>query len=73
VVLRAIGQRKVYNFFGCFGGAWCKEKNDHKAHDNTSRPTRNLIPLEEMLVPNLLRGKGISIGGDLDVGGEGSE
>jgi hypothetical protein len=24
--LRAIGQRKVYNFFGFFGGAWYKDK-----------------------------------------------
>jgi hypothetical protein len=24
--LRAIGQRKVYNFFGVFGGAWYKGK-----------------------------------------------
>jgi hypothetical protein len=27
VALRAIGQRKVYNFFGFFGGAWYKDKN----------------------------------------------
>jgi hypothetical protein len=24
--LRAIGQQKVYNFFGFFGGAWYKDK-----------------------------------------------
>jgi hypothetical protein len=26
VALTAIGQWKVYNFFGFFGGAWCKDK-----------------------------------------------
>jgi hypothetical protein len=26
-VVRAIEQRKVYNFFGIFGGAWYKGKN----------------------------------------------
>jgi hypothetical protein len=26
VALRAIGQRKVYNFFGFFSGAWYKDK-----------------------------------------------
>jgi hypothetical protein len=37
--LRAIGQRKVYNFFDFFGGAWYKGKTNYKAHDNTSRAT----------------------------------
>jgi hypothetical protein len=26
VALRVIGQRKVYNFFGFFGGVWYKDK-----------------------------------------------
>jgi hypothetical protein len=31
------------------------------------------VPFDERLVPNLPRGRGRSIGGDLDVGEEGSE
>jgi hypothetical protein len=32
-----------------------------------------MIPLDESLIPNLPRGIGRSIGGDLDVGEEGSK
>jgi hypothetical protein len=32
-----------------------------------------MIQLDDRLVPDLLRGRGRSIGGDLDVGEEGSE
>jgi hypothetical protein len=71
--LRAIGQRKVYNFFDFFGGAWYKEKTNYKAHDNTSRATWNLRSFDEGLVPDLPRGSGRSIGGGLDVGEEASE
>jgi hypothetical protein len=42
-------------------------------HDNTSRTAQNLTPLDERLVPDLTRGWGRSIGGDLDVGEEGSD
>jgi hypothetical protein len=71
--LRAIEQRKVYIFFSFFDGAWLKTKTNYKAHENTSRVTWNLIPLDERLVPDLPRGRGRLIGRDLDVGEEDSE
>jgi hypothetical protein len=38
--LRPIGQRKVYDFFSFFDGAWYKgKKTNYKAQDNTSRAT----------------------------------
>jgi hypothetical protein len=49
-----------------------QRQTNYKAHKNTSRATRNLIPLDERLVPDLLRGKGRPIG-VLDDGEEGSE
>jgi hypothetical protein len=48
-------------------------KTNYKTHENTSWATGNLIPLVEQLVPDLPRGRGRSIGGDLGVGEEGSE
>jgi hypothetical protein len=40
VALRAIGQRKVYNFFLAFSvEIGIKTKSNYKAHDNTSRAT----------------------------------
>jgi hypothetical protein len=36
VTLRAIGQQKVYNFFGFFSEAWYKGKTNYKTQDNTS-------------------------------------
>jgi hypothetical protein len=50
-----------------------KTKTNYKTHDNTSRAIQNLIPLDERLVPDLSRGRGRSIGGDLEVDEEGSE
>jgi hypothetical protein len=50
-----------------------KAKTNYKVQDNTSQATRNLIPLDGRLGPDLLRGRGKSIGGDLDVDNEGSE
>jgi hypothetical protein len=50
-----------------------KTKTNYKAYDNTSQATQNLIPLDERLVPNLPRGRGRSVGGDLTVGEEGSK
>jgi hypothetical protein len=74
VALRAMGQQKVYNLFLAFSVELrTKTKTDYKAHKNTSQATRNLIPLDERLVPDLPWGGGRSIGGDLDVGEEGSE
>jgi hypothetical protein len=73
--LRVIGQWKEYFFF-CFSW-WSlvqrQKKTNYKAHNNTSGATWNLIPLDERLVPDLLRGRSRSIGGDLDVSEEGSE
>jgi hypothetical protein len=71
--VRAIGQRKVYNFFGFSVGLGIKAKTNYKAQDNTSWATWNLILLEESWGPDLAWGRGRSIGGDLDVGEEGSE
>jgi hypothetical protein len=48
-----------------------KTKTNYKAHKNSSRATWNLIPLDKRLVPDLLRGRGRSIGGNLNVGEEG--
>jgi hypothetical protein len=45
-----------------------KAKTNYKAQDNTSWATWNLVPLDERLVPDLLRGRDRSVGGDLDVG-----
>jgi hypothetical protein len=64
VALKAIGQRSVYNFFGFFGGAWLKDKNWLEGKGN-------LIPHDERLVLDLLRGKGKLIAGDLNVDEEG--
>jgi hypothetical protein len=50
-----------------------KTKTNYKAHENTSRATSNLIPLVAKLIPDLPRGRGRSIGGDLNVGEEGFE
>jgi hypothetical protein len=71
--LRAIGQRKVYNFLDFLVELGIKTKTNFKAHNNTSRATWNLIPLDKRLVLNLPRGTCRSIGGDLDIGEEGSE
>jgi hypothetical protein len=49
-----------------------RTKTNYKAHDNTSW-ARNVIPLDERLAPDLLRGRGRPIGGDLDIGEEGFE
>jgi hypothetical protein len=74
MALRAIGQRKVYNFFLAFSvELGTKTKTNYKAHENTSRTIWNLIPLYERLVPDLLWGRGRSIGGDLNIGEKGSE
>jgi hypothetical protein len=50
-----------------------KAKTNYKVQDNTSQATQNLIPLDGRLGRDLLRGRGKSIGGDLDVDNEGSE
>jgi hypothetical protein len=50
-----------------------KIRANYKSHDNTSRVTLNLIPLDERFSPDLPRGRGKSIGGDLDVDEEGYE
>jgi hypothetical protein len=63
----------VYNFFGILVELGIKEKTIYKAHDNTSRATLNLMPLDEGLVPDILRGRGRSVGGHLDVGEEDSK
>jgi hypothetical protein len=65
----------VYNFFGISVELGIKEKTNYKAHDNTSRATLNLMPLDEGLVPDILRGRGRgrSVGGHLNVGEEDSK
>jgi hypothetical protein len=64
----------VYNFFFAFSmELGTKTKTNYKAHENTLRATLNLIPLDERLAPDIPRGRGRSIGGDLYVGEEGSE
>jgi hypothetical protein len=69
VTLRAMGQRKVSDFFLAFSvEPGIKAKTNYKAQDNTSWATWNLVPLDERLVPDLLRGRDRSVGGDLDVG-----
>jgi hypothetical protein len=73
VALRAIRQRKMYIFLAFSVELGTKTKTNYKAHKNTSMAIWNLIPLDERLVPDLPRGRGRSIGGDLDVGEEGSE
>jgi hypothetical protein len=73
VALRAVGQRKAYIFLAFSVQLGTKIKTNEKAHDNTSWATLNLIPLDEMLGPDLLRGRGRSIGGDLDIDEEGSK
>jgi hypothetical protein len=52
-----------------------QKKIDTNAEQRTQRNTseKTLIPLDERLVPGLPRGRGRSVGGDLDVGEEGSE
>jgi hypothetical protein len=50
-----------------------KQQLNKKRHDNNSRATWNLTPLNEKLGPDLPRGRGKSIGGDLDVDDECSE
>jgi hypothetical protein len=71
--LRATEQQKVYNFLAFPEELGTKAKTNYKAHDNTSQATWNLIPLDERLVPDLPRGWDRLIGGDLDIGEEGSE
>jgi hypothetical protein len=73
VALRAIGQRKVYFLGGFRSSLVQRQKTNYKAHENTSLATWNLMPHDERLVLNLLRGRSRSIGGDLDVGEEGFE
>jgi hypothetical protein len=46
--LRAI---EYWSFFGFSVELATKAKTNYKAHDNTSWATRNLIPLDEGLVP----------------------
>jgi hypothetical protein len=64
----------VYNFFDFFGGAWYKDKKLTMKHTKIphGRATRNRIPIDDTLIPDLPRGRGKSIGGDLDVGEKGS-
>jgi hypothetical protein len=50
-----------------------KTVNKLKTHKYTSWETQNLIPLDSRMSPDLLRGAGKSISGDLDVDDEGSE
>jgi hypothetical protein len=42
-------------------------------HKYTSQKTQNLIPLDSRMSPNLPRGTGKSVGGDIDVDDERSE
>jgi hypothetical protein len=53
--------------FGFFDGSRYENSKQIK------RQTQNLIPLDSLMSPDLPRGMGKSIGGDLDVDDEGSE
>jgi hypothetical protein len=60
--------------FGFFGGSRYETSKQTKRH--TSIPhgkPKNLISHDSRMSPDLLRGTGKSIGGDLDVDDEGSE
>jgi hypothetical protein len=63
----------VYVFLAFSVELGTKTNTNYKTHKNTSRATGNLISLVELLVLDLPRGRGRSIGGDLSVGEEGSE
>jgi pyruvate-formate lyase len=60
-------------FFGFFGGSRHERRKQTNRHKYTSWETQNLIPLDSRMSPDLLRGTGKSIGGDLDIDDEGSE
>jgi hypothetical protein len=56
--------KNVY-FFGFFNGVWYKDKKLTRKHMIIPHGNLSLIPLDERLGPNLSRGRGRSIRGDL--------
>jgi hypothetical protein len=74
MALRVIGQRKIWIFFGFFGGSWYENRKQIKKH--TSIPHRKPKIWYHLIVgwvPIFREVQGKSVGGDLDVDDEGSE